>query len=107
MHLNTVVRLVAWVIVIVPSLICVAATFNVPADVPTMAGALSVASSGDTILVSPGTYTQNLNFGGKAIALRSTSGPDVTKIKVNGGIGVQIRGPAEISGFTISGAVSD
>ena len=36
-----------------------AATLQVPADFPAMAGALAVASSGDTVLVSPGTYLEH------------------------------------------------
>ncbi|MCB9514038.1 MAG: hypothetical protein H6694_06995 [Candidatus Latescibacteria bacterium] len=36
-----------------------AATLQVPADFPAIAGALAVASSGDTVLVSPGTYLEH------------------------------------------------
>ena len=81
-------------------------TVTVPGDFANIQAALNASDSGDTILVSPGVYTQNLNFNGKSIALRSTDGPESTTIDVNGGIGVTIGGQAEITGFTISGAQS-
>ena len=40
--------------------------------------AINLANPGDTILVHPGTYTGMINFLGKAVALRSTGGPEVT-----------------------------
>jgi serine protease len=98
--------LLLFILVLVPSA-AESATLNVPQDYSTIALALSAALSGDTVLVGPGTYTQNLNFNGKSIALRSSSGPQVTNISVNGGHAVILGGAAEISGFTISGAVAD
>jgi predicted outer membrane repeat protein len=47
------------------------ATLLVPAHYETIQGAISVAGNGDTVLVSPGTYTENINFLGKAIVLAS------------------------------------
>jgi hypothetical protein len=79
-------------------------TFNVPSDFATIQQALDASASGDTILVSPGKYPQNLNFDGKEVTLRSTDGPESTHINVNGGTAVTIANQAEISGFTISGA---
>jgi len=59
-----------------------AATINVPGpNNYTIQTGLDVASSGDTILVAPGTYNEHdINFNGKNIHLRSESGPDVTII---------------------------
>ena len=57
-----------------------AATINVPADKPTIQAAIDAASTGDTVLVSPGTYKENIDFHGKAIALVSKNGPAVTII---------------------------
>src|SRR5215467_7528831 len=59
------------------------ATVHVPADQPTIQGAISAASTGDTVQVAPGTYIENLNFLGKAIRVTSEQGPDVTIIDGN------------------------
>src|SRR6266403_4690335 len=56
---------------------------NVPADQPTIQAAINATTNGDTVLVSPGTYNENINFNGKAITLKSASGPKNTVI--NGG----------------------
>lgn len=56
-------------------------TINVPADFATIQGALDGASSGDTVLVAPGTYFENnLRFNGKNINLVSSAGRDQTII---------------------------
>src|SRR5438309_7516139 len=57
-----------------------AATINVPAGQPTIQAAINAASNGDTILVAPGTYRENINFMGKAITVTSSGGPAVTTI---------------------------
>ena len=60
-----------WILLLV-SFLCAGAaanTIHVPADQPTIQAAINVASSGDTILVSPGTYPENINFQGKAITV--------------------------------------
>src|SRR5579872_3998807 len=55
-------------------------TIHVPADKPTIQAAILSASNGDTVLVSPGVYHERINFSGKAITVKSLSGPDVTTI---------------------------
>jgi parallel beta-helix repeat protein len=55
-------------------------TIHVPGDQPTIQAAIDVASNGDTVLVAPGTYADNINFAGKAITVRSSNGSKVTII---------------------------
>ena len=57
-----------------------AATINVPADQPTIQDAIKLASTGDVVLVAPGTYSENINFLGKAITVKSSGGAKVTII---------------------------
>ena len=44
---------------------------NVPSDFPTIQSAINDVISGDTILVSIGTYTENINYNGKNIVIGS------------------------------------
>jgi hypothetical protein len=57
-----------------------AATINVPADQPTIQAGINAAANGDTVLVAPGTYFENINFMGKAITVKSSGGSKVTII---------------------------
>lgn len=90
-------------------------TLHVPtADYPTIQAAIIRAGSGDKIMVSPGTYTENINFLGKAIHLRSRNNdPGDTIIHGTGSGSVVTCNSNETSntileGFTITGAyVSD
>ena len=43
---------------------------GVPGQYLTILAAINASSNGDTILVEPGTYTENINFRGKNIVLR-------------------------------------
>ena len=56
------------------------ATIHVPADYSTIQGAIDAASHGDVVMVDDGTYTgpdnKNIDFGGKAIRVRSENGPE-------------------------------
>lgn len=53
-----------------------------PNDGPksTIGAAINAAVSSDTILVAPGTYLENLVFGGREIVISSTEGPETTII---------------------------
>jgi uncharacterized protein (TIGR03437 family) len=87
-----------------------AATINVPGDYPTIQTAIGAAVDGDTIVVAPGTYQENLNFRGKAITLTSSGGPTVTVLDGRG-IDSVVRfgtkeGPKSIlRGFTVQHGV--
>lgn len=63
------------------------------------------AKSGDTILVAPGTYLENLDFSGKDITLRSSEGPEVTIIDAQESQGVSIGPAGKLIGFKIRNAV--
>jgi hypothetical protein len=57
-----------------------ATTIKVPAEQPTIQAGINAANSGDTVLVSPGTYKENIDFKGKAILVTSSDGPAATII---------------------------
>jgi len=91
-----------------------AGTWFVDDDDPTCGGlspchdsiqtAVDLAGDGDTVVVRPGLYVENLRIEGKGVTLRSESGPTATVL--DGGdrasvIFVGERGTAAIDGFTI------
>jgi len=53
---------------------------SVPGDYSTIQDAIQAAAAGDSILVAPGLYKENIDFLGKAITVKSTAGRDVTII---------------------------
>jgi hypothetical protein len=78
----------------------------VPAQFPTIQAAINASASGDTVLVDPGTYMENLLFTGAAIEVRSTTGPYNTFIDggMAGSVVAFIMGEGRdtvLEGFTI------
>jgi hypothetical protein len=82
---------------------------HVPGDHATIQSAIDAATPGDEILVAPGSYAETIDFKGKAIALRSSGGPEFTVIDGSGLNQSVVRcvsgeGPDTIlQGFTITG----
>jgi hypothetical protein len=74
---------VCLVVLICSSLGVAQNTINVPADQPTIQAGIDAAAAGDTVLVAPGTYVERINFKGKAITVKSSSGSSVTIIDGN------------------------
>ena len=88
-----------------------ASIINVPANQPTIQDAIAVANPGDVIVVAPGTYHENINFNGKAITVRSSSGSKVTIID-GGKVGPVVTfnssegSKSVLSGFTLQNGTS-
>lgn len=81
-------------------------TIHVPADQPTIQAAIDAAQNGDTVVVAPGTYNENLNIQSKSITVRSDKGAAQTivdggkkdvVVTINAGIGFNVT----FDGFTL------
>jgi hypothetical protein len=93
-----------------PAEISVTVPIRVPSDQPTIQSAIDAASNGYMVLVAPGTYVENINFGGKAITVTSESGPQVTVIDGRGVDSVVIFTSGEgrgsvLNGFTLQNSI--
>ncbi|RME46566.1 MAG: hypothetical protein D6795_15225, partial [Deltaproteobacteria bacterium] len=84
---------------------------EIPTDFATIQDAIEAAQGGETICVRAGTYTETIDFAGKAIALIGIDGPEETTIDADGSDSVVrfVQGEgreAILSGFTITGGVA-
>lgn len=80
-----------------------AAEILVPQDVPQINTAIDLALEGDEIIVSPGDWPAPINFNGKNIIVRSSEGPEVTRLVGSGNGSVVSFISGEISGATLEG----
>jgi len=86
-----------------------ARVITVPDSAATIAAGLSMARAGDTVLVEPGRYEENITWPGTdGIKLYSAAGPDSTVISGGGNgrviaMGSGLTRATEIRGFEISG----
>jgi parallel beta-helix repeat protein len=80
---------------------------RVPGDAAFIMDAVTQAQDGDTVLVGPGKYFENINFQGKAITIASAAGPGLTVLD-GGGFSTPVfafsnEGPRSVlRGFTIT-----
>jgi hypothetical protein len=83
-----------------------ATVLHVPQDYPTIQSAIDAAATGDTVLVSAGTYNETIDFRSKAITVESESGAASTIINGDG-VGVVVTMSANagetpvLRGFTV------
>ena len=82
-----------------------AATLEVGTGKPytTIQSAITAAKTNDLVKVYPGTYTENINFIGKAIKVRSANGPGVTIINGSASGTVVTFNTSEGSGSVLDG----
>lgn len=85
-------------------------TLHVPEEFATIQKAVTFARTGDTILVAPGLYMENIEVKKKAITLKSTEGAEVTIIDGSNSSLVPVvkfgsfrKSESVIKGFTIRG----
>src|SRR5262249_54310265 len=86
-------------------------TIHVPADRPSIQAGIDAAVNGDTVLVAPGTYVENINFHGKAITVTSEQGSGVTVIDggAHDSVAAFVTGEglsSVLSGFTLQNGLS-
>ncbi|MHC4475592.1 MAG: S8 family serine peptidase [Planctomycetota bacterium] len=93
---------------------------HVPGDFPTIQAAIDAAVTDDTVIVADGTYTgdgnRDLDFGGKAITVRSENGPENCIIDCQGTETEKHQAfyfhsaeeaDSVVEGFTITGSTAD
>jgi len=111
-------RLIAvTVAMVLASSLLQAAIIHVPGDQPTIQAGIDAATEySDTVVVADGVYTgsgnHDIDFGGRAVVLKSENGPEATIIDCQGGVTNPRRGfifnsgedfTTIVEGFTIRG----
>jgi len=101
------------VILVLCAELCLGEVINVPGNQPTIQAGINATENGDTVLVAPGTYYENIDFKGLNIVLASlylTSGDDayVSSTIIDGNMSGSVvtfdgreDSTASIIGFTI------
>ena len=83
-------------------------TIYVPDDYSTIQEAVDAASSGDTIIVRDGTYTENVNIDKDHLIIRSENGAEATIVQAANSDDHVFEVTADyvhINGFTVKGAI--
>jgi len=91
--------------------VCFASTIHIPSQQPTIQAGIDAVVNGDTLLVAPGTYAENIDFKGKDIMVTSSDGAAVTVIDgtLSGTVVLFLSGEtasAVIQGFTITNGLA-
>ena len=68
-------------VVLVAALPAYARIINVPADFPTIQAGIDASVNGDTVLVAPGEYHENINPEGRNIVITGVGSPDTTIVQ--------------------------
>jgi len=82
-------------------------TYYVPGDYATIQDAIDGVSGGDTIIVKPGTYMENIDFQGKSITVQSQDGPQTTIIDGGDPPGITYRSVVRFMSGEGPGAILD
>jgi len=99
--------IITFIVCLVVPIPAFSSTIVVPDDYATIQAAIDQSANGDTIIVKPGVYVENIDFIGKAITLESEMGAVVTKIDGNqtGSVVVFQKGEnvdSILDGFTLT-----
>jgi len=89
-----------------------ATIIRVPQDQPTIQAGIDAAVNGDTVLVAPGVYSENIVILSKNIVLTSSAGPEFTIITPNTTgtpvVSIMITDTStRFSGFTVQDGIGD